>query len=196
MKVGIIYLAAGNSRRFGTNKLLYELDKRPMYQHLLLRLAKLCRKYPRFEITVVTQYEEIFSYVSGMEREGLMVNAIYSPDSRKGVSYSVKAGIRAVESWSDACAFFVADQPYLTGKSAERFLLEMERRKAALGSVCCKGTAGNPTWFAKEYYPKLLTLSGDLGGRKILKKYPEDVCFFEIENGKELADMDEPENYR
>ena len=68
MKVGIIYLAAGNSRRFGTNKLLYELDKRPMYLHLLLILAKLCRKYPRFEITVVTQYEEIFSYVSGMER--------------------------------------------------------------------------------------------------------------------------------
>lgn len=196
MKVGIIYLAAGNSRRFGANKLLYELEGRPMYQHLLLRLTELCRECPRFQIAVVTQYEEIFACVCGMERDGFPVQAVYSPDSRKGASYSVRAGIRAVEGWSDACAFFVADQPYLTGRSAKGFLLEMERRNAALGSVCHEGTAGNPTWFARDYYPELLSLSGDTGGRKILKKYPEKVSYFAVEDGRELIDIDEPENYR
>ena len=33
--IHIIYMAAGNSRRFGSNKLLYELDGKPMNRHLL-----------------------------------------------------------------------------------------------------------------------------------------------------------------
>ena len=33
MKLSLIYLAAGNSRRFGENKLLAELDGRPLYRY-------------------------------------------------------------------------------------------------------------------------------------------------------------------
>ena len=32
MKLGLIMLAAGNSRRFGSNKLLYGIDGMPMYR--------------------------------------------------------------------------------------------------------------------------------------------------------------------
>ena len=38
MKIALIMLAAGNSRRFGSNKLLYEIDGRPMYRHILEKL--------------------------------------------------------------------------------------------------------------------------------------------------------------
>lgn len=31
MKLGLIMLAAGNSRRFGSNKLLYTIEGEPMY---------------------------------------------------------------------------------------------------------------------------------------------------------------------
>ena len=33
MKLRIIYLAAGNSRRFGSNKLLHITQGKPLYQH-------------------------------------------------------------------------------------------------------------------------------------------------------------------
>ena len=36
MRVTILYLAAGNSRRFGENKLLYPLDGKAVYRHLLV----------------------------------------------------------------------------------------------------------------------------------------------------------------
>lgn len=39
--IHIIYMAAGNSRRFGSNKLFYELDGKPMYRHLLDRFAEI-----------------------------------------------------------------------------------------------------------------------------------------------------------
>ena len=38
MKIALIMLAAGNSRRFGSNKLLYEIDGKPMYRHILEKL--------------------------------------------------------------------------------------------------------------------------------------------------------------
>ena len=59
MKLGLIMLAAGNSRRFGSNKLLYGIDGMPMYRHILLELkevkAALEEQGHRCEITVVTQ---------------------------------------------------------------------------------------------------------------------------------------------
>lgn len=57
MKIAFIMLAAGNSRRFGSNKLLYEIDGKPMYQHILEKLMTVANT-PE-SITVVTQYEEI-----------------------------------------------------------------------------------------------------------------------------------------
>ena len=38
MKIALIMLAAGNSRRFGSNKLLYEIDGKPMYRYILEKL--------------------------------------------------------------------------------------------------------------------------------------------------------------
>ncbi|MBC8614700.1 nucleotidyltransferase family protein [Blautia faecis] len=38
MKIALIMLAAGNSWRFGSNKLLYEIEGKPMYWHILEKL--------------------------------------------------------------------------------------------------------------------------------------------------------------
>ena len=86
--------------------------------------------------------------------------------------------------------FFVGDQPYLTEKSAEQFLVKMEEKQAVLGSVRCGDTVGNPTWFSREYREELLALTGDRGGRRILKKYPEEVVYYEIGDEGEIMDID------
>ena len=98
--IHIIYMAAGNSRRFGSNKLFYELDGKPMYRHLLERLIEIKDRYnnsgsynPLIDITVVTRYREILDYCSSIPD----CHAVLSPDSEKGISYTIKAGIMAVQ---------------------------------------------------------------------------------------------------
>lgn len=48
--IHIIYMAAGNSRRFGSNKLFYELDGKPMYRHLLERLIEIKDRYNKLKM--------------------------------------------------------------------------------------------------------------------------------------------------
>lgn len=60
IKAAVIYLASGNSKRFGQeNKLLQMIGTKPMYRYGLDRLIDLCKDHEGFEIIVVTQYQEI-----------------------------------------------------------------------------------------------------------------------------------------
>jgi len=102
MKLGLIMLAAGNSRRFGSNKLLYGIDGMPMYRHILLELKKvkaaLEEQGHRCEITVVTQYEEI-----AQEAEKLGARFLYNLHPDEGISSSLKIGLRSTGRWMLVC---------------------------------------------------------------------------------------------
>ena len=45
----------------------------------------------------------------------------------------------------------------------------------------------------RKYYEELMEISGDKGGKKIIKKHPEDVAYLQIRNARELQDADEPD---
>ena len=209
MKIKLIYLAAGNSRRFNSqrmqnteppqseaeNKLLYLLDEKPMFRYLFDRLVKVCQRHPEWEMIVVTQYPEIEHQVKALQEneqqgERFPVETVISKDSYKGAAYSVKAGIRAAGD-ADAYAFFVADQPYFTEESVEGFLEKMEREaKVVPGCVTWNGQEGNPVWFPAKYGKELLELEGDAGGRKVFRRYREKAVFYEVSLEKELEDID------
>lgn len=190
MRVTILYLAAGNSRRFGENKLLYPVNGKAMYRHLLDRLAGLVERHGNWELLVVTQHEKILEELAPLAKAGRL-QTVFSPDSEKGISYTIRAGIEAAEARkADVCACFVADQPYFKEETAERFLEHMELSQAALGCVFCGEESGNPAWFSKPYFSELKQLSGDRGGKKVLKTHWEAVVPFFVEEEQELKDLD------
>ena len=53
MKIAMIMLAAGNSRRFGANKLLYEIDGIPMYRHVLEQLDDTKKKIENIQRIII-----------------------------------------------------------------------------------------------------------------------------------------------
>lgn len=207
--IHIIYMAAGNSRRFGSNKLFYELDGKPMYRHLLERLIEIKDRYnklkkagkkiknaesnnPVIDITVVTRYREILDYCSSIPD----CHAVLSPDSEKGISYTIKAGIMAVQEqkktgMQDYYMFAVADQPYLKSQSMIKLIdkvLENKGNKRLVFSLRCGDAVGNPCVFRSSLIPQLLSLEGDKGGRSVAKKY--DCVYVDIADERELMDID------
>ena len=60
------------------------------------------------------------------------------------------------------------------------------------GAIVCAGHGerrGNPVLWDRSYFPELLELTGDTGGRQVIKRYPERVRLVEC-GEKELADVD------
>lgn len=211
--IHIIYMAAGNSRRFGSNKLFYELDGKPMYRHLLERLIEIKDRYNKLknaesnnsviDITVVTRYREILDYCAGIPD----CHAVLSPDSEKGISYTIKAGIMAVQEQKklkkssevthhtaekeEYYMFAVADQPYLKSQSVIKLIdkvLENKENKRLAFSLRCGDVVGNPCVFHSSLIPQLLSLEGDKGGRSVAKKY--DCIYVDIADERELMDID------
>lgn len=219
--IHIIYMAAGNSRRFGSNKLFYELDGKPMYRHLLDHLIEIKDRYNNLEnaesnsrvidITVVTRYREILDYCSSIPD----CHAVLSPDSEKGISYTIKAGIMAVQEQKkkngvrqkkqekssgvsqnlaeteEYYMFAVADQPYLKSQSVIKLIdkvLENTGGEQLVFSLRCGTAVGNPCVFNSSLIPQLLSLEGDKGGRSVARKH--DCVYVDIADERELMDID------
>ena len=199
----------GNSRRFESYKLFYELDGKPMYRHLLERLIEIKDRYnklkkaekktknaesnnPVIDITVVTRYREILDYCACIPD----CHAVLSPDSEKGISYTIKAGIMAVQEqkktgMQDYYMFAVADQPYLKSQSVIKLIdrvLKNTGGKRLAFSLRCGDAVGNPCVFNSSLIPQLLSLEGDKGGRSVAKKY--DCVYVDIADERELMDID------
>ena len=247
--IHIIYMAAGNSRRFGSNKLFYELDGKPMYRHLLDNLIEIKDRYnklknigtnepldsdemdadtvidtyigtdiglskklatknaesnnPVIDITVVTRYREILDYCACIPD----CHAVLSQDSEKGISYTIKAGIMAVQEQKklkkssevthhtaekeEYYMFAVADQPYLKSQSVIKLIdrvLKNTGGKRLAFSLRCGDAVGNPCVFNSSLIPQLLSLEGDKGGRSVAKKH--DCVYVDIVDERELMDID------
>ena len=99
MKIGIIMLAAGNSRRFGSNKLLYEIQGKPMFCYILDTLYDVQKNWEQLpgepesclEVSVVTQYDFIAEQA---EKYGFRVYHNLAPE--RGISSSVESVWRQI----------------------------------------------------------------------------------------------------
>lgn len=181
----IVYLAAGNSRRFGSNKLLYEFQGKKLYRHGLDMLISLQEKCEDIFITLVTQYEEIYE-----ETRKDPIKRIFSKECQKGVSYTIKEALAALTDASeeDYIFFVVADQPYLSEKTMIN-LLSCAETGAETASVAWGETPGNPTMFSLKLKEELFHLTEDQGGRKVIRNHP--CIYVQAEDEKEIWDIDE-----
>lgn len=188
MKLGLIMLAAGNSRRFGSNKLLYTINGEPMYRHILSELEKvknvLNEQGHLCEITVVTQYDEI-------AEDARMCGAqvLYNLHPDEGISSSLKIGLRRNQKM-DACLFTVSDQPWLRGETILALVSEFLKAGKGIGCVEYEGKLGNPCVFSRKYYGELMELTGDVGGKRVVVAHRGDVVVVDVENGREMLDVD------
>ena len=161
MKIAMIMLAAGNSRRFGGNKLLYEVDGMPMYRHILdllmevenemknilkqnkegnpvedeadIELNRECSKNITCSITVVTQYETIAEIA--IENQ---IQVLYNHHPEKGISSTIQIGLNANLD-ADAVLFTVSDQPWLSKETIRRLIEVFLNSKRGIASVSCQG---------------------------------------------------------
>lgn len=184
----LVLLAAGDSRRFHGNKLLTEFQGKLLYRHLIDELAALPENLFYRKI-VVSQYPEILTQ---LQAEGY--EPLENRESILGISHSIRLALQQMDGREDAVCFAVCDQPYLKGATIGRLVKDWKESGKGMACVHAAGRDGNPAIFSRKYEPALLGLSGDVGGRQVMKRFPEDVFRLNVDQEMELEDIDRRED--
>ena len=184
-RYAIVVLAAGAGVRFGGNKLHALADGVPMYEKMLENV----RAFSSFPAYIVTGDEKI-----AKEAKERGITPVWNEHPEEGISLSLKLGLEAaLQNTLTGVLFSVCDQPHLTVPTLQQIF-----RAAVLhpGSIVCAGhggKAGNPVLWDRRYFPELLELSGDVGGRQIMDRHRESVRIVETDE-RELSDVDRRED--
>lgn len=178
-KISVILQAAGDSKRFGSNKLLHEMDDgRPMIAPILDAV----RPLEAHKKILVTQYDKVAALAPDFD---IVMND--RPDL--GISRSMQLGLAAAGD-SDAYMFCVCDQPGLKTRTLERLINEYKKGTAGIVSLAWQGRMCNPKIFSSRYREELMSLSGDTGGRQIIASHADDLLLVEAESEEEVRDID------
>lgn len=185
----LILLAAGKGSRFGANKLLAPFRGRPLWTYGY-RVLKEAANAIGGRVKVVSRYPEILAEVP---EEG-----VFSPESENGLSFSVRAGVLSCGELAagDILLFLAADMPFMTAETVQK-LLKMplsasEEDGLPLAACAWDGEeTGNPVVFSALLREKLLALSGDRGGKAVLRDCPDRVEKILCPKA-ELTDVDHP----
>lgn len=184
MKLALILLAAGDSRRFNGNKLLHEFSGKPMYRYILEEVESLPETFFDRKL-VVTQYREIMDC---MKDHGYEV--VENKESSLGISHSIHLALHALENDNTDYCFAVCDQPYLKAATIKDLVKGWRDSGKGIGCLCNMGELGNPAIFSGRYRKELLDLRGDVGGKRVIRKHIGDLYLHEVLDGLELVDID------
>ncbi len=182
MKIGCVIMASGRGLRFGSNKLMADLDGKTFIE----RVLELTGDSLFDKRVVVTRSEEVRDFCLKQN-----VDVIFHELPNR--NDTVRLGIEAMKEM-DGCMFCPCDQPLLQRASLVKLIKQLGKGKRMM-RLAYKEKQGTPVLFDKYYFEELSQLPEKRGGSYLLKKYPEEVGLVFAENEWELFDVDTKEDY-
>ena len=184
-----IVLAAGSSRRFGAdNKLLAEIDGRPLVTRVIaaLEAAGIAR------IVIVTGHEadQVAKATVGCERR-----ITYNERHAEGIGTSIAAGIAALDDDIDGALIAQGDMPAVDAA----LVATLCQCFADAGGdrivypVAADGRQGNPVIWPRRLFGELRKLGGDKGGKRLIEADGAQVVRVAVAGEGAAVDIDTPE---
>ena len=188
VRVSAILLAAGESKRMGANKLSLPWGRKTVLEQCLSVLLS----SEVGEVWVVLSKQ---TWEPGQRLRGPRVKLVHNPQSRKGMSTSIRKGIQAMSQKSGAFLIALADQPLLNAKTINALIRAYVEKKGTIIVPIFRGKRGHPVLFARRYEKELLKLKKDVGARSLLERHDKDVYEVNSKSKGVIVDIDTWEEY-
>jgi molybdenum cofactor cytidylyltransferase len=170
MIAGLI-LAAGGSRRLGRPKQLEPWGKGAT---LLGTVMENTRQFGLDELWVVVgaEAEQVMELVD-LSDCGLVEN----PEWEEGLASSLRVGLDALTRMSkaDAALIIMGDQPGVDPEVVAALVVRKKRSKMPAIVPKYRYAWGNPVLVDRSLWPRIISLSGDVGAKRLLQAHPEWV---------------------
>jgi molybdenum cofactor cytidylyltransferase len=179
--VGIL-LAAGDSRRFGTDKQSTLIGQVPMITRAACVLLD-----AGFDMPIVVLGSRAAEHWPLLR--GLPLRLAENRAAASGMASSLVTGLDAAGD-CDAVVVTLCDQPAVTGAHLRALVLAWRKTRRSIVASSYAGALGVPALFAAAHFPELRELSGDRGAGPILARHAHSVHGIPLAGGE--LDIDTP----
>jgi len=187
-RIAALLLAAGQSRRMGgPNKLLAEIDGRPMVARVATRLLS---SNARPIVAVLGNEADAVDAALGR----LPVERVRNPAFAEGLSSSLKRGLAALPPDIDGVIVCLGDMPLVAGRDLDRLIGAFNPLEGrAIIVPTRRGKRGNPVLWARRFVPEMAELAGDVGAKHLIGEHADLVYEVEMDSDGVLVDVDTPD---
>ncbi len=190
-KISGILLAAGESKRFKTNKLLFKVKDNPIIYYSLKNLIS--SQIDKIFV-VLGRDENLENYVK-KEFEHKKIEILKNENPEKGIISSVKIGIKKCKSKFNAVLIHLADMPFVSTDVINKLIYELKKTKKIIVPKV-KDKIFHPRIFPEKYFDEFLKLKDNESGKKVIEKYKKEVMEIEFEDENFFKDIDTMEDLR
>ena len=178
-----VLLAAGQSERFGSNKLLAEIDHRAMILHAATALS------PCEHLLAVVRPDDL-------PLQKLLTDAsigfVCNENAGRGMGSSIACAV-AASSDSLGWCLLPGDMPYIQPSTTQRVAAAL-REGAAIAAPIYDGRRGHPVGFSNLFANELLALDGAAGARDIVELHLDQFVTINCDDKAVLVDIDTVED--
>ncbi len=184
--IAVVILAAGLGSRAGRNKLMLEVDEKPMF----LKAVEAAVKSKASPVFVITGYNasEVEEFL-----EDIDVNVIYNPSFRAGVKTSITLGLKSVPGFCDGALLLPADMPNITPEFINKMIKSFKKKEEK--QVCLatwKGSKSNPVIWSKSLFGVADMVPENAHLRPVFMEHSDYTNLVEAPNDKLLLDVNFP----
>jgi molybdenum cofactor cytidylyltransferase len=183
-----VILAAGESRRMGTQKLLLPFGETTVVGAVVG--TALASRVDRVLVVLGADKDDVRE-----EIERLGINFVVNEHFAEGMLSSVQAGFRALPADAEAAVVMLGDQPFLPARVVDAVIEAFRRSGKGIVVPAFQGRRGHPVLVDLKYRDAVLALDPADGLRRLMHAHPEDIFEAEVEDANILRDMDVPEDY-
>ena len=180
-----ILLAAGESKRIpNENKLLKKFRGKPLINHILKSLIK--SKVNKIIIVLGYDHIKIKKLILKSKKITLIINRNY----KKGISSSIKLGLKKVSKNNKGFMIVQSDMPYIKSTHINKIYNSLLKKDNLVHILKYKNIVGNPIGFNISVLNKFKKINGDIGAKYMVKRLKKNTNFMKVNSIRAFKDFD------
>jgi molybdenum cofactor cytidylyltransferase len=116
----------------------------------------------------------------------------FNKDYERGLSTSVRTAISELPAEVQGLVLMVSDQPFLRSTEIDLLInaFQKDNDEPKIIALGFEGEPRNPALFPKRFFSELASLSGDVGGKELIRRHPSEVRLINVPDSKIFVDID------
>lgn len=183
-----VVLAAGRSRRMGTQKLLLPFGGITIVESVVG--AALEASLQGVVVVLGADEERVRAKLAPSA-----VTFAVNEDWERGMFSSVRAGFEALPEKATAAVVMLGDQPFVKPETIDELVARHRETRRGIVLPAHDGQRGHPVLIDTKFKGEILALGPEATLRDVVRAHADDVLEVEIDDPDVLRDIDTPEDY-